>query len=621
MPRLKKARAARVPGLSAPGEPLAPVVSALVLDTGAGSPLTVTVDTEPARRYLEETGLFVDSALVALVLERDPQFPYARGERLTPEEHRIADALGKAILRIEEWARGTGTLEKDEVLSKEEEESVQAADLLGQDHATVRARLAAASPTYRQLVEQREALDSRCRLTADELRARIAAHLTRSDGTVAPSPAAWCAHHGIELERFTGGVYWLHREEMERTLTELREERARLAEERERLREQLHKQQAPPLRLPTRAAKTLSLRERDKEDALRRALNAKRITKAEYRQWMEAKAFHATGDELLVVAGLLHYAKEEGRLRTFEAASARVRGITLEARLPIVQPNTEELCRVLGFSATASGTVSGSQRRRVQLALESLREKRRIIVRQRVRVDEEGQKARWENREIMTEDMLVKRSTDATGAVTLELHPCLADGYWWGHLTLHLLPQQWDSASRRIGVRKVTDSMKWGDFYFRRLAVGVVQEWITGERRQVRAELEVLGLGEQEAKEELARRMRARRHEYPDLLEKTLKTATVLESVGLLEYRAKEGAARTRKEVDRVLAFAVEVEDCPLIGWTWDGEGSLPGNIRLTLKTPPRGEPEPVQEELFPALALGDGRDEEDEDELVEVEE
>lgn len=618
----------------------------------SGEPLTLEVDRALAHRYLAEAGITAEAALVALVMVRDPAFPYAR-ERVSEDELLEMGTLGEFLVEADDWARygWRGDMPPEHLLSPELAERLRAVEksipheereaylaaqreaylaataVAGkpaipwphdpQEYAAMLARLEDASPTYRRAKERREALDARCRLTPEELAERITARLTRADGSVAPAPAAWCTRQGVTLERLEVALFVVRHEKMDRELAEYREERERLRQENERLR----KQQAPPLRLPTKAARTLSLRPRDKEDVLRRARAAKRLSKAEYTQWMAEKTFHATGDELLVVAGLLHYAREEGRLRTFEAASARVQGITLETRLPIVRPTVEELARLLGYPTTASGTVSGSHRRRVEAALQTLtRTVRPIIVRQRVRT-EEGERVRWEDHDLLSRDVLVKESKDPTGASTFDLHPALANGYWWGHLTLHNLPKQWEAAAGRIGARKTTDPMKWGDFYFRRLVLGVIGEWAKSEGNRIKAELEAQGLGEQEVKTERARRMRQRRREYPELLEKTLKTATVLESLDLQDHREKQGPASTRKEVERVLRFAVEVEDCPLVGWAWEGSGTLPGSIRVTLRTPPRAEPEPVQEELFPALALGSGHEDDEEEEPVEEEE
>lgn len=636
----------------APAAPAEEAEDGLLMESGERPALEVI--TALARRYLAEAGITAQAALGVLGMMHDPAFPYARRERLTEAELEEVSTLGRFLVEVEDWARygWRGEFPPEDLLGPELAERLRAAAehipreeregffaaqreaylahhaaTVGEEppgtpwprdpreYAAILALLADASPTYRRAKERREALDARCRLTPEELRERITAHLTRGDGRVAPTPEAWAARDGVALARLEEALYWLRHEEMDRELTEYREER-------ERLLKRLRERETPKLRLPTKAARTLSLRPRDKADALKRLKKRKEITAAEYRQYMAEKAFHATGDELLVVAGLLHYAKEEGRLRTFEAASARARGITLDVRLPIVRPPVEELARLLGYPTTASGTVSGSHRRRVEAALKSLMELRMTIVRQRVLVEEKGKGRRWETHDLLSRKALVEANVNPiTGEKTLNLHPALVNGYWWGHLMLHNLPQKWDAARARIGARKATEYMKRGDFYLRGLAVTQVARWINDERARMKAELEAQGLGEQKVKAELKRRMRARGREYPEFLEKTLATATLLESVDLHDYREKQGPAITRKEVERVLAFAREVEDCPLVGWAWEGAGALPGSIRLTLRTPPRAEPEPVQEELFPALALGSGHeDEEDEEDEEPVE-
>jgi hypothetical protein len=557
-------------------------------------------------RYLAETGLSVEAAFQAHGLENAPRGPWAL-ERLTPAERRTLQGIERTFDEARGWvvalAVQGATIKRPRGLPAEEAETLTAAlklETLLADPRAVRlegggvdvwSSALVISPTLAKLAKRQNALHTKCILSPDELRHRITEHLTRPDGTVAPSPSAWCAARAQilsdtsrgGLERWSGFLHalieaWLARRNL--------------------LREDTHAREPIPLRVGSRAVKTYSQKPGAPwRDTLKRLKTANALSKQELQELEKEEPVPLKGDELLVVAGLLELARREPGFRAFGPTSARVGNYTLEARFLVPKPRLEEFCRLLGYEPTKNGSVSGGDRGKVVRALEALsKTSRPIVVRRLVRNEQQ-----WEDGFVVARDLPVRDDGEHYA-----LHASLFDGFFHGHLTFHRVPQQWDAARRAIGRRNITDEMKWGDVYFRRLALGVLAQTRREFLGKRYAELEADGIGNRVARSRAAAEWREQK---PPTMEKRLKTETLLAELNLTEWRNKRGTAATRETLETVLEFARAVEGCPVVAWEWIGTGKLPGKLAVTLETPDASsDPEDgiEQGELFASLGPGE---------------
>lgn len=204
------------------------------------------------RRYVADTGLPLEAVVLAFNLEDAPEHPHAT-ERLTDAQRAALadvdddlDTLGGWVLNLAVQAGGKLKRPPVELLPAAEAAMLEDAlriDALLNDPRAVRINDGAGvdvwssalviSPTLAALNAKRGAILARCILTPDERRDRITKALTRADGTVAPSPADWCAVRGENLTTFRAALYveWYEagRREVERLEAELARERKRKA--------------------------------------------------------------------------------------------------------------------------------------------------------------------------------------------------------------------------------------------------------------------------------------------------------------------------------------------------------------------------------------------------------
>jgi hypothetical protein len=518
---------------------------------------------------------------------------------LTPSDRADYDALSERVALVWAWAedryhrtvRHAGTPTGEALADPTAAEDV----LPAHERTALAAAIAAQSypgpfgglwglaslhaPTLTAAWERVEVLQERARLTREALGDYLAPLLARADGTGAPWPDTWATARALPLEDL--------RDALRRIALADATARADKAEATARRLTSL------PLRMGTRALTTHTRQPgRPWADTLKHLKRTKVLTAAELRQLETGEPVPLSGDEILVTAGLLHVASREAGFRAFGPTAARVGNYDVSVRFSIPKPRLEEFCRLLGFTPTGSGTVSGHDRDRVQRALERLSRAapRPIVVRQQVR---EGK--RWRENYIVTWDIPVQDQGERYA-----LHPTLFDGVLAaGHLVLDRLPSQWDDARRAIGERNLTEDMKQADLHLRWLARGVLY----GARR---AFLEAW-----EGPKETA--AAAWRTHKPTHVEKTLMTAGLLDRLALTVWREKKGPAAARERLEKALNFAVAVEGNALEAWTWRGGGKLPPRLALTFRV--RDDADVTGEDLphpdlFDALGPGPGGDE-----------
>jgi hypothetical protein len=191
-------------------------------------PLTITsagTATEVVRRYLDETGLSVEAALQAHRIENAPLDPLGT-DKLTPAERRTLKGIAQTLEAARAWITGlalqgamTSRPPRPARVPAREAATLAAAlksEALLADPRAVRlegggvdvwSSALVISPTLGELVKRQHALHEKCLLSPDELRERLAAELTRPDGTRAPSPSEWCAARGESLTRFITALF------------------------------------------------------------------------------------------------------------------------------------------------------------------------------------------------------------------------------------------------------------------------------------------------------------------------------------------------------------------------------------------------------------------------------
>jgi hypothetical protein len=389
--------------------------------------------------------------------------------------------------------------------------------------------------------------------------------LLRADGTPATAWDEWLA------ARNAAG--W-GEDHFSTLLTGLRIIAFRVA--RQELAEAKARQDSPPLRLPSRAYKTYVPNGTKWLGSLATLRQQGRLTAKELELWRDKRPVRLAAEELLVVAGLLDIARRHGTLRQYTPARAKVGDYSFDIRLGVDMPKLEEFGRLLGYRPNEHGRITRDARRNIEEAFESLTKGVRPIVVETVTREGRGRGAKVTRSFEVVEDVPIRRTTGADGVRRLELHPTLADGYWWGHLTLDRLPQQWARTREALGIAKLSPAMKDADLYFRWLAIGLS----ASEYR------------------------RAGGAPGPDHLEKKLAVKPLLERLNLEETRRQKGPTETARILGQTIEFAKECGS--VLAWRWEGTGKLPAHVVVTMPAAMADvDPErvAVQEELFPELA------------------
>lgn len=324
----------------------------------------------------------------------------------------------------------------------------------------------------------------------------------------------------------------------------------------------------PGLRIGARAVKAYTIRQGDYVTALRALRSSRRITK-EARRLLERRELLALrGDELLVAAGLLEIARQNGALRPFGPARARMGGVVFDARLVVDRPRIEEFGRLIGFLPGPDGRIAREARRRIEAAEISLSGAARPIVVESVEMRGKKRISTWE----IVEDVPIRKSTQADGHEVLELHGSLALGYWWGHILIS--PRRWEEARQAIGARYTDDAMKWADVYFRRLVLGVQSEH---QRKGTPPAQLASGLP------------------------KRLLISTLLEELELEDYRKKRGSAMTAERLEKVLDFCVAAGS--LVAWKRDGAAAYAVTLPHPVEVKPPEDAALAQLRLLPESA------------------
>lgn len=518
---------------------------------------SLTATTALLRQYLEETGLTAAAALEAW--EWGEERPIYSAITLTPAELLRHAELSEMWGRYRDYAWNLETPEaatEGAKLSEEDQrairalwESVDPAEHHGQRDALW---WVAQYPPNAQVIAELDALEERAITATMAKRAARLAELLTVGGVRHPDPWTW-------LEPRIGGLldpYYPASVALERLAREEAEQRADAAEQ--------ELGRAPsllPLRIGTRALKTATARRRDFRDAVRSLARTQKLTPEERLVFEQAEPAPLRGEEIVVVAGLLWIAQQNGALRRYGPARFRAGNVVAELWLTVEHPKTEEFCRlVLGYPTNTQGRVSGDDRKRVEDALRSLTEARRPLLCRSA----ERRGSKWEEHWDLQRAVPIRENTRDDGVRTLELHPALVAGYWHGHVRLEGITRQWDDARRAIGARYLDDQMRWADLYFRQLAIGVQGQCIGNALKAIGAPRKV------DAGEDWPAWRRRALALVPEAMEKRISTRTILERLELEAYRQKKGPADTRKRLGKIFDF------CRATGSisTWAPDGS-----------------------------------------------
>jgi hypothetical protein len=335
---------------------------------------------------------------------------------------------------------------------------------------------------------------------------------------------------------------------------------------------------SPPLRLPTRAYKTHVPSRRRWIETLATLRQQGRLTPKELELWKARQPVRLTAEELVVVAGLLDIARRHGPFRQYEAARVRAGSYSLDIRFAIDMPNLAEFARLLGYAPNDDGRITSDARRHIAQALHSLAHVVRPIVVETWTREGSGRAAKPVRSFEIMNDVPVREVKAPDGKTRLELHPTLAAGYWWGHIILDRIPQQWARAREALGMSKLSAHHKAADFYFRSLAVARTAD--------------------------AARKHRKGGEPVPATLERKLKVEPLLELLDLEDTRRQKGAPETARILGQTIEFAKACGS--VLAWRWEGAGKLPTHVVVTMPAAvPEVDPErvAVQEELFPELA------------------
>lgn len=417
-----------------------------------------------ARRYVADTGLPLDAVMGLFVLQNAPDHPHAM-ERLTGPERAELAALTDNLDRVMGWVtvlsleparrtRRPALIPADEAAMLRQ---ALAIDALIADPRAVRINDGAGvdvwrsalviSPTLAAWDARRTAILARCILTADERQARITAALTRKDGTVAVTPADWCAAHGADVAALYHAVLaeWWQRgpREKERTLP-------------------------PVVRVGTAALTTYTA---DKAQ-VKRATRKNRLTTSdrvdEIRRQFLASDFRGLRTyEKLVLVSLANLAWDEGLLDGLPEAASGKRIIdpdsltkeTEPTRLRFRFPGFTEIAERVGAPRDADGRIPQHYKESFERAFNKLTTEARWIP-EPVRVYDKTRRE-WDEHLLVRQTLWVETETlvgeNGPTEMWVELHAAAATSMLASWNEYPALLEQYETARKQIGARQLRD--------------------------------------------------------------------------------------------------------------------------------------------------------------------
>lgn len=412
--------------------------------------------------------------------------------------------------------------------------------------------------------------------------------LTNADGAPVATWREWLAERMAAGETHDSGDLFdgLHATRVELLKARLATVQHELALERAKT-EHLTKRRGH--RLGSHAVRSLTRSYEERSKAALKAFRNNKLTKAERDLFISDDATSLKGDELLVAALLLEYARQEGQLRDLPAANYRFGPLVLDIAFFVSKVSVEEMARDLGGAIDEAGRVDKTFRDTVAAALESLQTPRLVLVEPRVIMSDEdasGKKRRVKGDAYIETAPLLTETTDPDGERAWKVHPALALGYH--RAAVYIDRAAWKRGQAHVGARYLDDAFTRADVYFRMLAPAAQKE-------------------RQDNGDEL----------NPETgVSKKLRTTTLLDRFGIQDTVGR-GQTHVAKRLEKLLGFCIGAGS--VLAWErWEGaprrKGGAPElkGYTVRLPIPAAEEPEPTLP-LFPELeaallALGEGQ-------------
>lgn len=313
------------------------------------------------------------------------------------------------------------------------------------------------------------ALRDKCQLTREELAARIAATLTRPDGTRAVAPHDWMAARGMSVDDFQAGLYVLD-------IQEAKEAQKHAEQRAEDLEKELAKR--PPV-LSIRQGRTfLRALNTDAKDIAKARRKRKELS-ADQEEARRLFVFQPLGwAEVAVLTTLANIARDEGILEGHESALSTVRVVQEDKDTGHVQDAPRVRVKFPGFAAIAkrAGAAPGKDGRIPKEKISSLETALKNLTTVPRWIPEPILIARHKKPPI--EDIRVKQTLWVEATTTflgeetsLDLHPVAVASMLRAYVDHGPgLLAQWDSARRAIGISQMRDDLAMCEGYLRQLA-------------------------------------------------------------------------------------------------------------------------------------------------------
>lgn len=320
-------------------------------------------------------------------------------------------------------------------------------------------------------------------------------------------------------------------------------------------------------RLGSHAARNLSRSVEARKTAALSALRKGKLSKQEYDAFVADDGTSLKGEELLVAALLLEYARQEGQLHNIPAATYKMGALTLDLRFSVSAVSIAQIARDLGAELDDRGRPEKEFCDAIGRVLESLKTERLVLVEpyEVTRHAETGKTRRTAGDVYLETVALVSEIVNPDGERRWRIHPALALGFH--HTAVYLDRAAWKRGQKAIGARYLREEMTRGDVYFRLLAPSVYHENLR-------------------VKEAFTRESGA---------PKRLRLSTLVDRLGL-EADTVRGQTYLAKRIEKVLEFAVGTG--ALVAWArWEGaprrKGGAPELKGYTVRVPvPMGSEE-----------------------------
>ena len=414
-------------------------------------------------RYLAETGLSVDAAFQAHRLENAPLGPWAL-ERLTPKERHTLTEIERLFDEARGWvialAIQGAPIKRPARLPAQEAETLTAAleiTALLADKRAVRhdgggvdvwSSALVISPTLAKFAKRQHALHKKCILSPEALRQRITKHLTRPDGTQAPSPSAWCATNGESLSGFIATLFEAWFASGTRMLEEAQ------ASERRSL-----------VRVGTATLSTFNADKHAVRKATRKNFAEAAEVDSEKRRLFLASGYKDLGVyERLAIVALANLAWDQGLLDAAPTATASRRIVDLDdlkadtdpQYLRFRFPGYAEMARRVGAKPDAEGRIPQHYTRNLERAFQKLSKEARwipepVLVKEsktgKLRKDYLVRQALWVEVECLAE----------SGDVLVKLHSAAATSMLASFVDRENLLENYEAARKQIGAVRLRD--------------------------------------------------------------------------------------------------------------------------------------------------------------------